>query len=102
MLLGGDATNTVAMLPLSLLCAEWRMETVSGSDFDYLPLYNAIDSERELEDFKNFFTLYQLHSPIDENTSARIDKSSALDRAKVGHFALERHRNELFEIPISA
>ncbi len=25
MLLGGDATNTVAILPLSLPCAEWRM-----------------------------------------------------------------------------
>ncbi len=102
MVLGTGETDRMPILPLSLPCVEWRMGKVRCNNLGYLPFYNAVDFERELEDFKNFYTLSQLQSPIDENTSAQIDQSSALDRAKVDLFALERHRDELFETPIAA
>ncbi len=102
MLLGGDATNTVAILPLSLPCAEWRMETVSGNNIDYLPFYNAVDLEGKFKEFTNFCILLRLHSPINEDTSAKIDKCSVLDRAKIDHFAWKRHCYELFQAPIAA
>ncbi len=102
MLFGMGETDTIPILPLSLPWVEWRMGKVDCNNLGHLPYYNAVDFERELEDFKNFYTLSQLHSPIAENTSAQIDKSSALRRSKVDHFAWERHRDELFETPISA
>ena len=102
MLLGGDATNTVAILPLSLPCAEWRMETVSGNNIDYLPFYNAVDLEGKFKEFTNFYILLRLHSPVNEDTSAKIDKCSVLDRAKIDHFAWKRHCYELFQAPIAA
>ena len=102
MVLGMGETDTIPILPLSLPWVEWRMGKVRCNNLGHLPFYNAVDFKREIKIFKNFYTLSQLQSPIAENTSAQIYKSSALGRSKVDHFAWERHRDELFETPIVA
>ena len=87
MLFSMGEIDTIPFLPLSLPWLEWRMRKVRCNNLGHLPFYNAVDFERELENFKNFCTLPQLHSPIAENTSAQIDECSALGRSKVDHFA---------------
>ena len=89
MVLGMGEIDTIPILPLSLPCLEWWLGKVRCNNLGYLPFYNIVDFERELEEFPSFYTLLKLHSPLDGDTSAQIVKCSALDRAKVDHFAWE-------------
>ena len=95
-------TNTVLYFRILRPCAEWWEGTARCNSHDYLPLYNSVVLEGELEEFTNFYTLLQLHSPLDVDKSTQIDKSSEPDRAKIIHFDWDRPGYEIFHTPIAA
>ncbi len=95
-------TNTVLNFRISRQGAEWWERTECCNSHDYLPFCNAIVLEGELEEFTNFYSLLQLHSPLDGDKSTQIDKSSAPDCAKVVHFDWDRHGYEIFHTSIAA
>ena len=102
MLLDAGEPKAIPILPLSLPCTAWQIGTVRCNNLDYLSFWTTFGLERELKDFKNFYTFLQLHRPVDENTFVKIDKCWTLDHAKIDYFAWDRHCHILFQTPIAA
>jgi hypothetical protein len=95
-LLGVGHTRTVAIFPRAPPVSEPRIRTRRRNHHDYRSNYSAIGLETEHGALNNYYRLFLMPAPLDENRAARINIETALSHAERPNFARKRYiRQEL-------
>jgi hypothetical protein len=95
-LLGVCHTRTVAIFPRAPPVSEPRIRTRRRNHHDYRSNYSAIGLETEHGALNNYYHLFLMPAPLDENKAARINIETAPSHAESPDFARKRYiRQEL-------
>jgi hypothetical protein len=89
-LLSVGRRQTLAILPRSPPFAERRFRTRRRNHHDYHSNCSAIDLATEHEALNNYYHLFRMPNPLDENSAARINIEKALSHAESPNFARKR------------
>jgi len=101
-ILGIDELKTVPHVPLSHPFVERLIGTIRREYFDQVFFWNAVDLERKLNDFREYFNDLRAHSSLDGTTPAEAagrlpDKPITLE-----NFKWQPHCRGLFQLPVAA
>jgi len=76
--------------------------TIRREFLDHTLFWNAVDLERKLELFKDYYNHSRTHASLDGNTPAEISGGHQLLHAKLSNYSWLSHCNGLFQTPIAA
>ena len=101
-ILGIDELKTVPHVPLSHPFVERLIGTIRREYFDQVFFWNAVDLERKLDEFREYFNEQRTHTSLDGATPAETagrvpDKPISLE-----DFKWQPHCRGLFELPVAA
>jgi transposase InsO family protein len=66
------------------------------------PFWNAVDLERKLELFKDYYNHSRTHASLDGNTPAVISGDRVAQPAPLNSYAWKKHCGGLFQLPVAA
>ena len=76
--------------------------TIRREFLDHTLFWNAVDLERKLDSFKDYYNHSRTHASLDGNTPAEISGDRVTQPAPLHSYAWEKHCDGLFQIPITA
>jgi hypothetical protein len=76
--------------------------TIRWEFLDHTLFWNAVDLERKLELFKDYYNHSRTHTSLEGNTPAEISGGHQPLHAKLGYYSWLSHCNGLFQTPIAA
>ena len=76
--------------------------TIRREFLDHTLFWNAIDLERKLELFKDYYNHSRTHASLDGNTPAEISGDSIAQPVPLQRYAWEKRCGGLFQLPFSA
>ena len=69
---------------------------------DHTLFWNAVDLERKLALFKDYYNHSRTHASLDGNTPAEISGDSVAQPAPLNSYAWEKHCGGPFQLPVAA
>jgi len=69
---------------------------------DYTLFWNAVDLERKLALFKEYYNHSRTHASLDGNTPAAINGDGVALPVSLHSYAWEKHCGGLFQLPVAA
>jgi len=69
---------------------------------DHTLFWNAVDLERKLELFKDYYNHSRTHASLDGNTPAVISGDRVAQLAPLNSYAWKKHCGSLFQLPVAA
>ncbi len=97
-----DEIKSVSYTPRSHPFVERLIGTIRREYLDQIFFWNAVDLERKLELFKDYYNHSRTHASLDCNTPAEICGGHQPLHAKLGNYSWISHCNGLFQTPIAA
>jgi len=67
-----------------------------------VPFWNAVDLERKLETFRDYYNGHRVHRAIAGLTPAQFAGALSPAPAALDHYGWQRHCRGLFELPVAA
>ena len=76
--------------------------TIRREFLDQTLFWNAVDLERKLEHFKDYYNHSRTHASLDGNTPAEISGDSVAHLARLQRYSWQKHCSGLFQLPVAA
>jgi len=97
-----EEIKSVAYAPMSHPFVERLVGTIRREYLDHTPFWNSIDLHRKLDAFRIYYNAVRVHRSLNGTTPANRAANASSVKAKLAHYAWERHCNGLFETPVAA
>jgi transposase InsO family protein len=97
-----EPVKTVPFTPISHSFVERLIGTVHREFLDYTLFWNAVDLERKLEAFKDYYNHNRLHSSLEGNTPTQVSSNSLNRQADLECYRWQAHCGGLVQLPMAA
>jgi len=97
-----DELKSVPYTPRSHPFIERLIGTIRREFLDHTLFWNAVDLERKLELFKDYYNHSRTHASLDGNTPAEIGGDRVAQPAPLNSYAWKKHCGSLFQLPVAA
>jgi len=97
-----DEVKSVPYTPRSHPFVERLIGTIRREFLDHTLFWNAVDLERKLALFKEYYNHSRTHASLDGNTPAEISGHRITQPAPLNRYAWEKHCGGLFALPVAA
>ena len=97
-----EEVKTIPYVPVSHPFVERLIGTVRREFFDHVLIWNAIDLERKLEEFKIYYNESRVHQSLSGCTPKERSGGPAPAHAVLDHYAWRQHCRGLFQMPVAA
>ena len=97
-----EEVKSIPYVPVSHPFVERLIGTVRREFLDHVLIWNAIDLERKLEEFKIYYNENRVHQSLNGSTPTERSGAPAPDHAILDHYAWRPHCRGLFQMPIAA
>jgi putative transposase len=97
-----EGVKTIPYVPVSHPFVERLIGTVRREFLDHVLIWNAIDLERKLEEFKIYYNESRVHQSLSGCTPKERSGEPAPAHAVLDHYAWRHHCRGLFQMPIAA
>ena len=97
-----DEVKSVPYTPRSHPFVERLIGTIRQEFLDHTLFWNAVDLERKLALFKDYYNHSRTHASLDGNTPAEISGERVAQPAPLNSYAWEKHCGGLFQLPVAA
>ena len=97
-----DELKSVPYTPRSHPFIERLIGTIRREFLDHTLFWNAVDLERKLDSFKDYYNHSRTHASLDGNTPDEISGDRVTQPAPLHSYAWEKHCGGLFQLPIAA
>ena len=101
-IVGIDELKTVRYVPLSHPFVERLIGTIRRECLDQVFFWNAVDLERKLDEFREYFNEQRTHASLESNTPAETAGSRPVALSNLDNFEWQGHCGGLFQLPIAA
>jgi putative transposase len=96
------AIKSIPYTPRSHPFIERLIGTIRREFLDHTLFWNAVDLERKLDTFKDYYNRSRTHASLGGNTPAGIGCDRVAQPARLETYAWERHCGGLFQLPVAA
>ncbi|MDF1556380.1 MAG: integrase core domain-containing protein, partial [Deferrisomatales bacterium] len=93
---------SVPYSPRSHPFIERRIGTVRREYLDHVFFWNAVDLERKLDEFKEFYNRHRVHTSLGGATPAEVGENDTTLRAEFSNFRWQSHCGGLYQLPMAA
>src|SRR5210317_483186 len=93
-----DEIKTVPYTPLSHPFVERLIRTIRREYLDHMLFWNAVDLERKLADFQQYYNRHRVHQSLGGNTPAVVSGKTQPLRAELSTYSWTSHCNGLFHM----
>ncbi len=97
-----EEIKTVPHTPVSHPFVERLIGTLRREFLDHLLFWNARDLDRKLEEFREYYNDYRVHTSLDGDTPMEFSGEAVINRTDLHQFRWHTHCRGLFQLPISA
>ena len=97
-----DEIKSIPHLPVSHPFVERLIGTIRREFLDHVLIWNAIDLERKLEEFRIYYNGNRVHQSLSGRTPEEISGEPPPAHAVLDHYAWRHHCRGLFQMPIAA
>ena len=97
-----EEVKSIPYVPVSHPFVERLIGTVRREFLDHVLIWNAIDLERKLEEFKIYYNENRVHQSLNGSTPRERSGAPAPAHAILEHYAWRPHCRGLFQMPIAA
>jgi putative transposase len=94
--------KSVPYVPVSHPFVERLIGTIRREYLDRAFFWNAVDLERKLVEFGDYYNAYRVHRSLDGSTPAQRARARLPPHASLGRHAWQQHCRGLFQTPIAA
>jgi transposase InsO family protein len=94
--------KSIPYVPLSHPFVERLIGTIRREYLDHVLFWNASDLERKLENFRQYYDAYRVHTSLDGNTPSETSGETSMRRAALNQFRWKPHCHGLYQLPIAA
>ena len=94
--------KSVPYVPLSHPFVERLIGTIRREYLDHALFWNASDLERKLDNFRQYYNAYRVHTSLDGNTPSGTSGETSMRRAALNQFRWKSHCHGLYQQPIAA
>jgi transposase InsO family protein len=101
-ILGVDEIKTIPYCPISHPFVERLVGTLRRELLDHVFFWNAVDLERKLNEFQEYYNRHRVHSSLGGDTPAEVSGKSLPARAELDNFRWQSHCHGLYQLPIAA
>jgi len=96
-----EVIKSVPFVPVSHPFVERLIGTIRREFLDHVLIWNAIDLERKLEEFRKYYNENRVHQSLSGSTPGERSGEPSPAHA-VLHYAWRHHCRGLFQMPIAA
>ena len=97
-----DEIKSVLYVPVSHPLVERLIGTVRREFLDHVMIWNAIDLERKLEEFRTYYNDNRVHQSLSGSTPGERSGEPPPAHAVLDHYAWRYHCRGLFQMPTVA
>jgi transposase InsO family protein len=94
--------KSVPYIPLSHPFIERLIGTIRREYLNHALFWNARDLERKLEEFRQYYNAYRVHTSLDGDTPSEISGETIMRRAALNQFRWISHCRGLYQLPAAA
>jgi putative transposase len=94
--------KTVPYTPISHPFVERLIGTIRREFLDHTLFWNAVDLERMLEAFKDYYNHNRFHASLGGDTPAQVSGESRIRRANLESYCRESYCRSLVQLPMAA
>ena len=97
-----EEIKSVPYVPVSHPFVERLIGTIRREFLDHMLIWNAIDLERKLEEFRIYYNETRVHQSLGGSTPVERSGAPPPDHAVLDHYAWRQDCRGLFQMPIAA
>jgi putative transposase len=97
-----EEVKSVPYAPVSHPFVERLIGTIRREYLDRVLFWNAVDLERKLETFRDYYNGHRVHRALAGLTPAQFADALSPAPAALDHYGWQRHCRGLFELPVAA
>ncbi|MDH3281272.1 MAG: transposase [Gammaproteobacteria bacterium] len=97
-----DEIKAVSGVSVSHPFIERLIGTIRREFLDHILFWNAVDLERKLNEFKDYYNHERVHASLVGDTPAEVAGESGASRAKIYDFRWQTRCRGLVQLPIAA
>ena len=97
-----EEIKSIPYVPVSHPFVERLIGTIRREFLDHVLIWNAIDLERKLEEFRNYYHENRVHQSLGGSTPGERSGEPPPTHAVLDHYAWRQHCRGLFQMPIAA
>jgi transposase InsO family protein len=97
-----DPIKTVPYTPISHPFVERLIGTIRREFLDQTLFWNAVDLQRKLEAFQDYYNHNRFHASLEGNTPAQISSNSITRQADLECYRWQSHCRGLVQLPMAA
>ena len=97
-----EEIKSIPNVPVSHPFVERLIGTVRRELLDHVLIWNAIDLERKLEEFRIYYNENRVHQSLSGSTPGERSGEPPPTHAVLDHYAWRHHCRGLFQMPIAA
>ncbi len=97
-----DEIKSILYVPLSHPFVERLIGTVRRDFLDHTLFWNVCDLERKLEDFKQYYNCYRVHSSFNSFTPAETNGEAPFREADLKGYQWQTHCRGLYQLPLAS
>ena len=97
-----EEIKSIPYVPVSHPFVERLIGTIRREFLDHVLIWNAVDLERKLEEFRNYYNENRVHQSLSGRTPGERSGQPPPAHAVLDHYAWRYHCRGLFQMPIAA
>ena len=97
-----EEIKSIPYVPLSHPFVERLIGTIRREFLDHVLIWNVVDLERKLEDFRNYYNEHRVHQSLSGSTPGERSGQPPPAHAALDHYVWRNHCRGLFQMPIAA
>ena len=97
-----EEIKSVPCAPISHPFVERLIGTIRQEFLNHVLFWNAVDLERKLEAFRQYYNFNRVHASHDDDTPAQVSGESILKGADLECFRWQTHCRDLAQLPLAA
>jgi transposase InsO family protein len=97
-----DEVKSIPHLPVSHPFVERLIGTIRREFLDHVLIWNVVDLERKLKDFRTYYNDHRVHQSLNGSTPAERSGRPPPSPAALARYAWRSHCRGLFQMPIAA
>jgi len=97
-----EEIKSIPYVPMSHPFVERLIGTIRREFLDHVLIWNAVDLERKLEEFRTYYNEHRVHQSLNGSTPGERSGQPPPARAVLARYALQHHCRGLFQMPIAA
>jgi hypothetical protein len=97
-----EEIKSIPCVPVSHPFVERLIGPIRREFLDHVPIWNAVDLGRKLEEFRNYYNENRVHQSLSGSTPGERSGQPPPAHAVLDHYAWRHHCRGLFQMPIAA